>query len=212
MTADRNRPIFSRLWLFLSRLMDDGGMRERRRELLAGLSGYVLEVGAGTGANFALYPRDVIRVAAVEPELHLRRTAQAAAERAPVVVTVVSGTAESLPFPDATFDAVVYSLVLCSVSSQARALQEARRVLKPGGEVRFLEHVRSLNLWLGRGQDLLDATVYPLVSGGCHLGRDTGSALRSAGFDMQRIVRFRWPSGCALVPTSQHIVGTAVRV
>ena len=185
-------------------------MRERRGELLAGLSGHVLEVGAGTGANFALYPRDVTRVTAVEPERHLRRLAARAAAAAPVHTAVVSGAAESLPFPDATFDAAVYSLVLCSVDDQSRALAEARRVLKPGGEIRFLEHVRSINLWLGRCQGALDATVYPLLSGGCHMGRDTATAMRRAGFDIRSIRRFRWPPGVPL-PTSQHIVGRAIR-
>lgn len=186
-------------------------MRECRGELLAGLSGYVLEVGAGTGANFALYPPDVRRVAAVEPERHLRRLASRVATAAPVDTAVVSGAAESLPFPDAIFDAVVYSLVLCSAEDQSRALAEARRVLKSGGEIRFLEHVRSTNLWLGRCQGALDATVYPLVSGGCHMGRDTATAMRRAGFDIRRIRRFRWPPGAIPLPTSQHIVGTAIR-
>ena len=209
MSADRSRPIFSRVWPGLARRMDDGGMREHRRELLAGLSGHVLEVGAGSGSNFSLYPHDVARVVAVEPERHLRRMAEAAAAAAPVDISVVSGAAETLPVPDATFDAVVYSLVLCSVDDQGRALREARRVLKPGGEVRFLEHVRSLNPWLGRGQDLLDATVYPLLAGGCHMGRDTAAALRRSGFDIQRLTRFRWPPGSVTLPTSQHIIGAA---
>lgn len=184
-------------------------MRERRRELLHGLTGHVLEIGAGSGSNFPLYPRGVVRVVAVEPERHLRRAAEAAAARAPVAITVVAGAAEAVPLPDATFDAVVYSLVLCSVDDQAGAFQEARRLLKTGGDLRFLEHVRSPNRWLGRGQDLLDATVYPLVSGGCHMGRDTAAELRRAGFDVYRLSRFRWPPGRMILPTSQHIIGRA---
>lgn len=210
MSSDVSRPVFSRLWPGLVRRMDAGGMREHRRELLAGLSGDVIEVGAGSGANFALYPAEVARVVAMEPERHLRARAQAAATTAPIDITVVSGTAEALPFPDASVDAIVYSLVLCSVGDQGRALHEARRVLKAGGQLRFLEHVRSLNPLLARGQDMLDATVYPLVSGGCHMGRDTATALRRAGFEIDRVTRFRFPARVPL-PTSQHILGTAIR-
>ena len=184
-------------------------MGERRRELLAGLSGHILEVGAGSGSNFRWYPPEVTSVVAVEPESHLRRVAQKAAEAAATDIAVVPGSAEHLPFADETFDAVVYSLVLCSVDSQPRALAEARRVLKPGGELRFLEHVRSRNAWLGRGQDALDATVYPLLSGGCHMGRDTAAVIRSSGFAIDRVTRFRFPERVAL-PTSAHIIGRAV--
>lgn len=211
MSADKNRPIFSRFWTCVAPRMDEGGVRERRRELLAGLSGHVLEVGAGSGLNFPWYPQSVASVVAVEPERHLRRKAQAAAKAAPVNITVMPGAAERLDVADATVDAVVFSLVLCSVRDQARALREARRVLRPGGQLRFLEHVRASNRWLGRAQDLLDATVYPLLSGGCHMGRDTATALRHAGFQIDHMTRFAWPPGMP-VPTSQHIIGTAISI
>lgn len=185
-------------------------MGDRRRELLAGLSGHVLEVGAGSGSNFRWYPPEVSSVVAVEPERHLRRLAHVAATDAAADITVMAGSAERLPVGNEAFDAVVYSLVLCSVDDQARALAEARRVLKPGGQLRFLEHVRSLNLWLGRAQGLLDATVYPPLAGGCHMGRDTAAALRQAGFDAVRVTRFRFPAGFPL-PTSLHIIGSATR-
>lgn len=185
-------------------------MGDRRRQLLAGLSGRVLEVGAGSGSNFRWYPPEVTAVVAVEPERHLRRLAHIAATDAAADITVMAGSAERLPFDDETFDAVIYSLVLCSVDDQARALAEAHRVLKPGGELRFLEHVRSLNLWLGRAQDLLDATIYPPLAGGCHMGRDTAMAVRRAGFDPVHVTRFRFPDGFP-TPTSIHIIGKATR-
>src|SRR5207237_3447495 len=112
-----------------------------RRELLDGLAGTVVEVGPGNGPNFPLYPAAVKRVVAVEPEPYLREKATATAAAAAVAIDVVPGDAEHLPLPDRSVDAVVLSLVLCSVPDQAVALREVRRVLRPGGEVRVYEHV-----------------------------------------------------------------------
>src|SRR6266508_2488374 len=116
---------------------------EHRRKLLAGLSGQVVEVGAGNGLNFTLYPETVEHVLAVEPEPLLREAAIEEAKKAPVPVEVVDGLASELPAEDASQNAAVASLVLCSVPDQAEALAEMRRVLKPGGELRFYEHVIS---------------------------------------------------------------------
>lgn len=119
------------------------GAAEHRDELLAGLTGRVIEVGAGNGLNFRHYPTSVTEVVAIEPEPYLRERAQASAKASPVTVTVVDGTADQLPADDASFDAGVASLVLCSVDDQATALGELRRVIRPGGELRFYEHVVS---------------------------------------------------------------------
>ena len=116
---------------------------EHRRKLLEGLSGRVIEVGAGNGLNFSLYPHTVEKVVAVEPEPTLREAAREEAKEAQVEIEVVDGVASELPAEDASYDAVVASLVLCSVRDQAEALAEMRRVLKPGGELRFYEHVIS---------------------------------------------------------------------
>ena len=120
-------------------------MSEHRRELLADLAGTVLELGAGNGLNFAHYADTVTEVAAVEPEDYLRERAEDTAAGAPVPIRVVDALADDLPFPDESFDAVVASLVLCSVPDQATALAELRRVLRPAGELRFYEHVRPNN-------------------------------------------------------------------
>src|SRR5688500_13593143 len=125
----------------MSPRMEAMGYGEERGRLLAGLGGEVVEVGAGNGMNFRHYPGTVTRVLAVEPEARLRAIAGRNAARAPVPVEVVDGVADHLPAGDAAFDAAVTSLVLCTVPDPARALAEVRRVLRPGGELRFLEHV-----------------------------------------------------------------------
>lgn len=141
-TTSVRHPIFARVFDRLSGVMErDVG--EHREEMLAGLSGRVVEIGAGNGMNFAHYPATVEEVVALEPEAYLRAKAEQAASRAAVPVTVRAGVADALPFEAAVSDAAVASLVLCSVSDPAAALAELCRVLKPRGELRFMEHVRS---------------------------------------------------------------------
>ncbi|TMR88049.1 class I SAM-dependent methyltransferase [Nonomuraea basaltis] len=205
----RRRPIFGRMYPMMARAMDEGGMTERRQSLLAGLTGEVVEVGAGHGVNFALYPAEVARLVAVEPEPRLRAQAQAVAAEAAVPVEVVPGMAERLPVADHSVDAVVFCMVLCSLPDVGAALAEARRVLRPGGQLRFLEHVRADTRGLARVQDVLDATVWPLMVGGCHLGRDAEAAIRRAGFHIGHLDRFLFPP--ARTPVSFHILGTALR-
>ena len=191
----------------MARVMDREGLAGHRATAVAGLSGPVLEVGAGSGANFVHYPATVTRVLAVEPEAHLRKLATAAARNAPVPVEVVDGLAEQLPAGDASVDAVVCTLVLCSVRDQDAALREIRRVLVPGGRFRFLEHVRAETPGLVRVQRFLDATVWPWFVGGCHTSRDTAAAITRAGFTVERLDRFRFPDVSS--PTSNHILGSA---
>lgn len=204
-----HHPVFARLYPAMGKAMERGGMDQRRQQLLTILSGEVIEVGAGDGLNFRHYPPTVTRVLAVEPEPHLRRLAREAASHAPVPIEVVDGLAERLPCADASADAVVVSLVLCSVADQAAALQEIRRVLKPGGRLRFLEHVRADTPGLARVQRVLDATLWPRVAGGCHTGRDTAAAIERAGFTIQGLDRYLFPE--ARTPVSFHILGSATR-
>jgi ubiquinone/menaquinone biosynthesis C-methylase UbiE len=208
-TTRVSHPIFARLWGWMSPRMDRSGVVERRRRLLEGLSGRVLEVGAGNGLNFAHYPPGVSSVLAVEPEAHLRQEALANAALAQVPVDVVAGVADHLPAEDESVDAVVYSLVLCSVADQARALREGHRVLRTGGQLRFFEHVRAESAGLRRAQTLLDATVWPTLGGGCHAGRDTAAAIENAGFAIEELERFRFPDVRLALPTSPHILGKA---
>lgn len=202
--------MFARLFEKLVPVLDAKGGAEHRSELLAGLSGRVVEIGAGTGANFGRYPSTVTEVVAVEPEPYLRARAEEAARAAPVPVTVVNGVAGRLPFEDASFDAGVASLVLCSVADQDAALGELFRVIRPGGELRYYEHVRSERPGLARFQQLFDG-VWPWLAGGCHTSRATGRAIEAAGFrpEHQRAFDFKPCVTSALV--APHILGVARR-
>lgn len=207
MSAVVRHPVFAQLYPRMARAMERAGMAEHRAALLAGLAGEVVEIGAGSGANFAHYPATVTRVLAVEPEPHLRAVAQAAARRAPVPVEVIDGLAERLPVADGGTEAVVCALVLCSIPDQAVALREIRRVLVPGGQFRFLEHVRADTPGMARVQRFMDATFWPRIAGGCRTGRDTITAVERAGFTIERLDRFRMPE--MRTPTSGHVLGVA---
>jgi len=202
-----SHPVFARIFPRLSQTMEGGGMAARRTPLLAGLTGQVIEVGAGTGPSFAHYPPAVERVVAVEPEPRLRQIAAAAACTAPVAITVTDGLAGALPAPDASFDVAVVTFVLCTVPDQDAALREIGRVLKPGGLLCFLEHVRADTARLARIQRALDATGWPHLIGGCHLSRDTATTIERAGFSITRLDHFLFPE--ARTPVSFHITGQA---
>jgi len=156
-----------------------------RQELLADVSGDVLEIGAGTGANLEFYGADVRRLLLTEPDPHmsallLRKLAARAGSSSTAEVQTASS--EQLPFADASFDTVVGTLVLCSVADPARAIAEIHRVLRPGGRLLFIEHVAADdNPGRLRWQHRLEP-LWKRIAGGCHLTRDTGAALRAAGF------------------------------
>ena len=194
--ASAQHPLFARLYArCISPSLRRMGADPLRRRALDGLAGTVVEVGAGDGANFAFYPDTVEQVVAVEPEPYLRARAAEAAAAYPVV-GVVDGTAERLPVADGTADAVVFTLVLCTVNDQVQALAEARRVLRPGGELRVLEHVMAHEPGPLRSvQRALDATFWPLLAGGCHCARDTVGAVEGAGFGFESLERFTFPAG-----------------
>ncbi len=203
-----DNPFFARVWTVLSRYETEA-LRELRRENLAGLSGRVLEVGAGTGSNFVLYPTTVEEVVAVEPEPRLNPIARRTAATAPVPVTVLDRAVEEVE-PEAQFDAVVCSLVLCSVHDPESVLRQLFSVLRPGGELRYLEHVASGGA-RGRIQRLADATIWPRLVGNCHTHRDTETAIVDAGFVVQR-TRHDWmlPAWVPM-PVSEHALGRAIR-
>ncbi len=203
-------PFFARLWSLMSR-HEPQVIQRHRHELLADLSGRVIEVGAGTGSNFAHYPTTVDEVVAVEPEPYLRERARTAASRTKLRITVLDGVADHLPADDGSFDAAVACLVLCTVPDQARALAELRRVLRPGGELRYYEHVLSDRAVVARSQHALDRTFWPRAFGGCHTARDTPSAIAEAGFEVEDQRRM-WVNPVPIAfPVAPHAIGRARR-
>ena len=203
-----NHPFFARIWPVVA-THEAKAIQALRRENLAGLSGRVLEVGAGVGTNFAFYPETVERVVAVEPEPRLRARAGIAAANAPVPVTVSGETMEQFSAAQ-PFDAVVCSLVLCSVREPDAALRHLYALLRQGGELRYLEHVASAGM-RGRWQRLADATLWPRLFGNCHTHRDTEHSLIEAGFRVD-VSRREWTLPVWMpMPVSELVLGRAVR-
>ena len=208
MTPRVDNPFFARIWPVFA-AHEAESIRMLRRENLAGLSGRVLEIGAGSGTNFVYYPDAVTQVVAVEPELRLVHKAREAAAEAPIPVVVTNETAEEVSDGE-PFDAVVCSLVLCSVRDQLGVLRRLHALLRPGGELRYLEHIAGAGA-RGRFQRLADATLWPRVFGNCHTHRDTERAIVDAGFEV-RSSRREWtlPAWVPL-PVSELALGRAFR-
>ena len=207
-----SNPRFARAYIRASVQSEERGAREHRRELLSGLSGVVCEVGAGHGLNFAHYPAAVTRVLAIEPEPTLRAHARTAAGGPPVPIgsvpiDVLDGTAAQLPVPDGSCDAAVAALVLCTVPSVGAALAEIARVLRPGGELRFYEHVVSDHRALAAVQHVI-APLWGLFAGGCHPDRDTAAVIAASGFTVTQLRRFGF-SPAAGLPAFAHVLGRA---
>lgn len=209
-TETVNHPLFARLYARMTE-HESAEQVEHRRATLAGLRGRVVEVGAGNGRNFGFYPAAVDAVVAVEPEPHLRALAHEAAAQAAVSIDVVDALAADLPFEDASFDTAVTTLVLCSVPDAHAALSELRRVLRPDGELRFLEHVHAERQPMRAVQSLADAsTLWPRMAGGCHAARDTLRAIEQAGYTVTELRRFDFTPGRP-IPGVPHILGRATR-
>ncbi|KWT58276.1 methyltransferase type 11 [Streptomyces albus subsp. albus] len=208
MTAEINHPRFARLYPKLAAWAEEHGAQEHRAEALAPATGRVLEIGAGHGLNFPHYPAAVSEVVALEPERTLRDLAREAASRAPVPVSVADGVAERLPAPDASYDTVVCSLVLCSVRDLPAALREIRRVLRPGGRFCFYEHIRAHSRGFAAYQCAVDL-VWPHISGGCRTGRRTDLAIPGMGFTVKHVRHFRFPPGRNPAPTAPFMIGLA---
>ncbi|GAA2445675.1 class I SAM-dependent methyltransferase [Actinomadura vinacea] len=205
--AGFQNPRFARMYERISAESERRGTAAHRDRLLAGLTGRVIEIGAGNGLNFARYPETVSEVVAVEPEERLRALAECAAAEAGAPVRVVAAHADDLPFEAGEFDVAVMSLVLCSVPDPRRSLAEARRVVKPGGQVRFFEHVRSRNTLVGFLQDAV-TPMWARGGGGCHLNRDVERAIREEGMEIDEVDRFTYRPMRGL-PPAPHVLGRA---
>ncbi len=167
------------------------GMGALRRDVLTAASGEVLEIGAGTGLNLGAYPGSVQSLTLADPEPSMVKRLEKQAAAAPVPATVVTAPAEALPFADDSFDTVVSTLVLCTVEDVDRALAEVRRVLRPGGRLALIEHVRADHERLARWQDRLHAP-WLRFGYGCHCNRDTRHALQHSGFATSELKPARW--------------------
>lgn len=182
-----------------------------RRDLLRPLKGSVLEIGSGTGINLSWYGPGITRLVLTEPDPHMRRQLEPKTQRwgGGGICSVEDAPGEKVPHPSGSFDVVVSTLVLCSVRSQAETLSEVRRLLKPGGRLVFLEHVRASGPpRLVRWQRWLQP-FWVRVSGNCHLTRNTEQAILDAGFEFLQIDRTRSRGGPAIV--SPTIKGIAIR-
>jgi SAM-dependent methyltransferase len=201
----RRNPLFPYVYRFGMPVFDRLFYRRYRREAIRNAVGRLLMVGLGPGTDLLFLPPAVTSVAAVEPDAPFRRMASHLARRHGIVVDIVDGVGESIPFPDNSFDSVHIGLVLCSVNDVAATLGEIRRVLAPGGRLVVLEHVRGDGL-MGRFQDLI-ARPWAWLSGGCEPNRRTVDAIAAAGFDtsgLRRIRRTPVPPPC-----TPHLQGVA---
>jgi SAM-dependent methyltransferase len=221
--------VFARFYDRALKATEENGLGAMRGELLAGASGRVIEVGAGTGVNLELYGDGVEDLTLVEPDPHMgaqlrKRLAERgedepregasidpadalAAPVKPIPAHLVAAPAEALPFPDDTFDTAVATLVLCTIPDPVAAIDELARVLRPGGRLLFIEHVRAEDPSSARWQDRLEKP-WRFVADGCHCNRDTEANLRASSFKVESIDHTKMPKAAPIV--RPLIRGTAV--
>jgi ubiquinone/menaquinone biosynthesis C-methylase UbiE len=190
---------FAALYDHVLKATEEAGLQEMRRETLAGARGRTIDLGAGTGANLGLYPEAVTELVLAEPDTHMaKRLRHKLAESGQQNAEIVEAPAEGLPFGDDSFDTAVFTLVLCTVPEPAAALAEVARVLKPGGSMLFLEHVRSRNPRLARWQDRFEKP-WRFVNDGCHCNRDTVATIEASPLALREVERHRMPKAPPIV-------------
>jgi ubiquinone/menaquinone biosynthesis C-methylase UbiE len=177
---------------------EEAGLREMRRQALAGARGRTIDLGAGTGANLELFPDAVTELVMAEPDPHMARRLRDKLAASSPGIELVEAPAEALPFADSSFDTAVFTLVLCTVPDPASALAEVARVLKPNGKLLFLEHVRAKDARLARWQDRLEKP-WRFIGDGCHCNRDTVATIEASPFDLERVERSRLPKAPPIV-------------
>lgn len=190
--------VFTELYDRLMSGAEDAGLRATRQEVLAAATGRTIDIGAGTGANLPLYPAAVSELVLAEPDPHMLRKLHPKVADSKRSASVVQAPAERLPFEDDGFDTAVFTLVLCTAPDPAAALAEAARVLRPGGRLLFVEHVRSESPGLARWQDRLE-TPWRLFGDGCHCNRDTVATIEASPFAIESVEHDHMPKAPPLV-------------
>jgi ubiquinone/menaquinone biosynthesis C-methylase UbiE len=177
---------------------EEAGLRRMRGETLSEARGRTIELGAGTGANLDLYPAEVSELVLVEPDPHMLRQLRRKLAGSSRNAELVQSPAEHLPFEDSSFDTAVFTLVLCTVPDPTAALAEVSRVLRPGGRMLFIEHVRAEDPGLARWQDRLERP-WRFLGDGCHCNRDTVAAIEASPLTLEHLERDRLPKAPPVV-------------
>ncbi|HEX7245168.1 MAG TPA: class I SAM-dependent methyltransferase [Solirubrobacterales bacterium] len=189
---------FSALYDSLMKSTEEAGMREIRREALAAARGRTIDIGAGTGLNLDLYPDGLAELVLAEPDEHMLKRLRPKLTDEGRKIELVQAPADRLPFPDDTFDTAVFTLVLCTVPDPKAALAEAARVLRPGGKLIFIEHVRAEDPGLARWQDRLERPWH-FFGDGCHCNRDTVATIEASQFEVESVERGELPKAPPIV-------------
>lgn len=177
---------------------EDAGLRAMRRETLRAARGRTIDLGAGTGANLDLYPDAASELVLAEPDPHMAKRLREKLVHSTRAAQLVEAGAEELPFEDSSFDTAVFTLVLCTVPNPAAALTEAARILKPGGRLLFVEHVRAEDAGLARWQDRLEKP-WRFLADGCHCNRDTVATIEASPLTVESVESGTLPKAPPLV-------------
>jgi ubiquinone/menaquinone biosynthesis C-methylase UbiE len=189
---------FSAMYDRLLQGTEDAGLRETRRQALAKATGRTIDIGAGTGANIGLYPAAVTELVLAEPDPHMLKRLRPKLAESGTEADVVAAPAGKLPFADSSFDTAVFTLVLCTVPDPEAALVEAARILRPGGRLLFVEHVRADDPKLARWQDRLERP-WRFCGDGCHCNRDTVATIEASPLAVEQVERGELPKAPPIV-------------
>ena len=193
-----NHPLLAKIYDTALAPVERWGLRDQRRRLIDGLTGRIVEIGAGTGLNIPLYPATANEIHALEPDSHMVERLMEKTGDSPVPLYLYRGDAHDLPFSDGVFDTAIITFALCTIPEPVRALDEAHRVVRPGGTLRFLEHIRSPNAHTARWQDRINP-MWGKVSGGCRLNQPTVEILETTLWEVDDV----WQSGGGFVAAGQ---------
>jgi len=177
---------------------EENGLREMRRQVLADARGRTIDLGAGTGANLGLFPEAVTELVLAEPDPHMAKQLRQRLAESDERGEISEAPAQDLPFEDDSFDTAVFTLVLCTVPDPEASLAEAIRVLRPGGKLLFVEHVRADEQGLARWQDRLEKP-WRFLADGCHCNRDTVAAIEASPLTLERVEKGTLPKALPII-------------